>query len=252
LWPGAYGQRYDAKLSPEERVGLDTFLSIEKSHARFRVLLGIDRFADPETFRPGERSRYSASPVEPPNAELAALLSDLTLEAIVRELRDQPDFPSYQYALLGLADERCGGIDEFLPAQSWRLLRTDFQQFRDEAVRANAWQAQYKARRLAVASGVSLGHGPAPAAPGWVEFRFLVERGLKVSSKPWTLALEKGTYDFTAPPSARVALKDVLLAEVGQRDATVRELSFDAASSDRDRYCRYLQRRSRAALTAIK
>jgi len=39
------------------------------------------------------------------------------------------------------------------------------------------------------------------------------------------------------------------LAEVATRDATIRDLSLYWTSSDGDRYCSYLKRRSRAALT---
>src|SRR5256884_3467436 len=43
-----------------------------------------------------------------------------------------------------------------------------------------------------------------------------------------------------------------LLAEVAARDASVQDLSRYSTSSDGDRYCSYLKRRSRAALGASK
>jgi hypothetical protein len=64
------------------------------------------------------------------------------------------------------------------------------------------------------------------------------------------LALEQGTYDFTVLPGSGVSLRQALLGEVAPRDAAILELFPYATSSDGDRYCTYLKRRSRAALLA--
>ena len=82
--------------------------------------------------------------------------------------------------------------------------------------------------------------------------RFVAESALGVDTGRWTLALEKGTYDFTLPPPAAQPLREGLLAEVAARDASVQDLSRYSTSSDGDRYCSYLKRRSRAALGASK
>jgi hypothetical protein len=80
--------------------------------------------------------------------------------------------------------------------------------------------------------------------------RFVAESALGVATQNWTLALEKGTYDFTMPPLPAQPLRETLLAEVATRDAVIQDLSRYSTSSDGDRYCSYLKRRSRAALTA--
>jgi len=82
-----------------------------------------------------------------------------------------------------------------------------------------------------------------------VQLRFVAESALGVSTQDWTLALEKGTYDFTLPPAPAQPLRETLLAEVARRDAAILDLSRYSTSSDGDRYCSYLKRRSRSALT---
>ena len=77
LWPGVYGERYNASLSIEEQVGIRQFLARQGADARYRHLLGTDRFANRETFRPSAQSRYSGTPPESPNAELSRLLEPL-------------------------------------------------------------------------------------------------------------------------------------------------------------------------------
>jgi hypothetical protein len=52
------------------------------------------------------------------------------------------------------------------------------------------------------------------------------------------------------PPLPAQPLRETLLAEVATRDAVIQDLSRYSTSSDGDRYCSYLKRRSRAVLTA--
>src|SRR5437588_6379499 len=52
------------------------------------------------------------------------------------------------------------------------------------------------------------------------------------------------------PPLPAQPLRETLLAEVATRDATIRDLSLYWTSSDGDRYCSYLKRRSRTALSS--
>jgi hypothetical protein len=82
----------------------------------------------------------------------------------------------------------------------------------------------------------------------WVPIRFVAETALGVSTRAWTLALERGTYDFTLPSLPAQPLRDSLLAEVATRDPTVREVNFYSSGTGAGRYCSYLQRHSVAAL----
>ena len=246
LWPGAYGERYRASLSARERTGLAAFLARQPMHPRYRQLLGAKRFADPLTFRPSALSEYAATAAEPPNAELALHLGGLQGQVIARRLEQRPAFGAYQYALLGVAESACGQLADFYPEALWREERPAFERFvRDTAV-ANARQAQLKAARAA--SGGAAATSPA-RADTLLQLRFVAETALGDSAQEWTLALEKGTYDFTFPPAATRALRETLLGEIAAHDPAVRGLSLYSTSADGDRYCSYLKRRSRSALS---
>ena len=248
LWPGAYGERYGARLSSRERVGLAAFLAQQPAHPRYRQLLAVQRFADPQTFRPSASSQYAAVAEEPPNAELGIDLGRLQAQSIARELVQQPAFASYQYALLGVADSSCGGLAQFYPDVLWREKRSAFERFARDTAVANARQAQLKAARAAGGGHRARAAGAASSDDALVPLRFVAESALGVDTRAWTLALEKGTYDFTLPPQAARPLREGLLAEVAAHDAAVRDLSRYSTPSDGDRYCSYLERRSRAAL----
>ena len=249
LWPGAYGERYRAKLSARERAGLSAFLALQATHARYSGLLGVKRFADPQTFRSSALSQYAGIPAEPPNAELAIYLSRLQAQSIARQLVRQPAFDLYQYALLGLADNACGRLADFYPDALWRTQRPGFERFSRDTSVTNARQAQLKAARAATAGGAAVAADSTTSDNALVQLRFVAESALGVSTQDWTLALEKGTYDFTLPPAPAQPLRETLLAEVATRDAAILDLSRYSTSSDGDRYCSYLKRRSRTALT---
>ncbi len=248
LWPGAYGERYRASLSPRERAGIKSFLTQQPTHPRYRQLLYAQRFADTQTFRPSAVSQYSGTVREPPNAELTLALTRLQSQSIGRHLQQQPAFEAYRYALLGLADESCGSLAEFYPEGLWRAQRAAFARFATDTVAANARQAQLKSARAASAGGS--GASAATATSALIQLRFVAESALSVPTRDWTLALEQGTYDFTMPPLTVQPLRETLLAPISVNDAAVRELSDSATAADGDRYCSYLQRRSRTALAA--
>jgi len=247
LWPGAYGERYRARLSARERAGLSAFLALQPTHPRYGQLLDVKRFADPQTFRSSALSQYAGIPEEPPNAELSVYLGRLQAQSIARQLVRQPAFEPYRYALLGLADNACGRLADFYPAALWRTQRSGFERFARDSAASNARQAQLKAARAAVTGGAV---DRTTNDNALVQLRFVAESALGISTRSWTLALERGTYDFTLPPLPAQPLRETLLAEVATSDATIRDLSLYWTSSDGDRYCSYLKRRSRAALTS--
>ena len=256
LWPGAYGQRYDAPLSAQERAGLESFLAQQASNPRYGQLLGIQRLADPETFHGTQSKRYAGVLREPPNAEFGALLDGLAVESLVRQIRERPGFPAYRYALLGLADGNCGAVADFLPSAERGKALMGLRRLADASALANRWAVTLKEQRLSALSEPTTvrlrAESVAAVSPAaaLVPLRLIVEAGLAMNTDTWTLALEKGTYDFTPSPGARPTLRDALLAEVADQDPTLAALSSYATSVDGDRYCRYLQRRSQAVLGA--
>jgi hypothetical protein len=249
LWPGAYGERYRASLSPEERAGLSAFLAKQPTHPRYRYLLDAQRLSDPGAFRASAPSVYSGRAAEPPNAELAADLARLQSQAIARRLATQPLFPVYQYALLGAVDSGCGPLADFYPAALWRGERRAFERFATETEVANARQAQLKGAR-GHGGGTRMAPVSVSTVNAWVPLRFVAEMALGIPTRGWTLALESGTYDFTAPPLPTQPLRDALLAEMSARDPMMLDLVSYASARGAARYCAYLQRRSIAALSA--
>lgn len=252
LWPGAYGERYRASLSARERSELAAFLAQQPTHARYRYLLDAEHLADPDTFRTGAFHAYSGSQREPPNARLSIALARLQSRAIVVQLLHQPAFATYQYALLGLADGDCGPLGDFYPDALWREQRAAFSRFTAQAAEANVQQERLKRARATTSNGGSLGSAAHVGDSVLLRLRFVAETGLGTPTGEWTLALERGTYDFTIPPIATQPLRDALLAQVVMHDRAVRTLSFSATSADGDRFCTYLKRRSRDALFMAK
>ena len=249
LWPGAYGERYRTNLSPRERAGLSVFLAQQATHPRYRQLLGATRLAEARTFRSSALTQYAGIPEEPPNAELAINLSRLQSQSIARQMVLQPAFDAYRYVLLGLADDACGRLADFYPDALWRTQRQAFERFAKATAVANTRQAQLKAVRAATTGGSAVAAAVPTNANALLQLRFVAEAALGITTQNWTLALEKGTYDFTMPPLSTEPLREALLAEVAGRDAAIRDLSFYSTSSDGDRYCSSLKRLSRAALT---
>ena len=248
LWPGAYGEHYGHGLSATESAGLASFLAQQPAHPRYRNLLNAKRFAERATFRETAGRRYAGTQEEPPNAQLSQLLTQLQIQSITRNLARQPRFPLFEYALLGTSEGSCGPVEDFYPDALWRVQRSRFQAFVRATALANSRQWQLKDSRTAVDGAVHTTARNVPRDNNLVGLRYVTETGLGTSTRSWSLALETGTYDFTSSPFSLLAMRDALLAEVASHDEKVRELSQFATSSDGDRYCSYLKRRSRAAL----
>lgn len=250
VWPGAYGERYGEKLSQEEVRGLALFLKRQPTDSRYRHLLEVDRFSNPETFHPTAKTFYSAAAPEPPNAELSLYLSRLEFQSVARSLARQPQFPAYQYALLGVVDNACGSLSEFYPEPLWRAHADSFERFVRDTRAANASQLQMKMLRLepsARAAAAEL----VPDLTTLTKFRFVAESSLGVSGSDWSLALERATYDFTAPPARENLLREALLSEMAYTRANAHDADFSGNPSDGDRYCADLKHRSLRALTGV-
>ena len=240
VWPGAYGERYGERLSPEERKGLAAFLKRQPGDPRYKHLLQVERLSNPETFHPTARTFYSAAAPEPPNAELSLYLSRLEFQSVAHNLARQPAFPTYQYALLGVADDRCGGLAEFYPEALWNAQTQSFERYVRDTKAANARQLQMKMLRLEPSARVAAAE-LTPDISALTKFRFIAESSLGVSGTAWSLALEHATYDFNAPPTRESPLREALLSE----------MTYAALPSDGDRYCEDLKRKSLKALTDL-
>lgn len=251
LWPGAYGERYRSNLTGAERAGLRQFLDQQPAHTRYRYLAAPERFAYRGTFAPEAKDVYAGEQREPPNAEFSQLLARMNMLMIARQLRDQSGFTGFRYALLGAAEGNCGDLAEFLPAVPRSRAGPALLEFMKVTDSADALQEQSKQlRALPGARGSKLfGAGSTPSSTlGAV--RFLAEAALGITTRDWTLALEKGTYDFSTP-EGDAALAGALRAAVAQDDPRIEELQSTREHSPDDRYCSYLRERSRSVIAAL-
>ncbi len=246
-WPGAYGERYGARLSAPERDGLTQFLAGQRSHPRYRYLLGIGEYAQPDAFHPSAKARYNGAQGEPANARLAVLLARLNFRAILAQVRGASAFDAFQYALLGTLDPDCGALEGLVPRTVLGRFSVAFGEFAAAADKANARQSEFKEYR-------TLARRPARTSESNTEsldkFRYLAEQGLGLPTGNWTLALEKNTFDFSLLEPARLELEALLFEDLARSDPRVRELRSLKQASGSSRYCGYLERRSHAALLA--
>jgi hypothetical protein len=248
-WPGAYGERYGAGLKPLERSGLDEFLREQPKNPRYRYLLDVGRLANLETFRPSARDRYESTERLPPNSELGAALGRLNFESIVHLLESSPQFDSTKYVLLATLGTDCGRLYAFFPDDQAAGIEPALNRFVGASARANARQARLKQLRTVGADRSDAGgYGQVGAIESLDRFRFVAETRFGLPTSQWTTALEKGSYDFAWSPSAAAEMASYLRQRIAQTDPQIKELADFRTFSERDPYCAYLARRSRAAL----
>ena len=249
LWPGAYGEKYRAALAPEEAAGLERFLQAQPAHPRYRFLLDTARLADPETFHPGARTRYEGMEHEPPNADLATLLSRLNFENIVHELESRAQFGTYRVALLAALRQECGTPDTFLPPVDKGDQGVDYPGFVRASEAATRQQQQLKQMRvLGARFQTASGYGSFAGIESLDAFRYVVELGFGMSTSPWTLALEKSTYDFTMPESSPGWYAQYFLRRASEGDPALLEMSASQGVGARGGLCGYLGRQRRMVL----
>jgi hypothetical protein len=252
LWPGAYGERYRSNLTAVERAGLKVFLERQPLHPRYRVLVAAERFTYRSTFAPDARGEYSGEQREAPNAELAELLGGLSMRMIARELAERPDFPRYQYALLGAAEGDCGELAEFLPPLQRPSAEAALRRMVRSAEVAGVTEAESRrARALPGTPNVRLLGAPASPGSTLSEVRLLAESGLGMPTEDWTLSLEKGTYEFSAPGGGSFGLAEALRARMVPGDTHLGVLRSEREHSPDDGYCAYLRARSQAELAGL-
>ena len=238
-WPGVYGQRYRTPLTPIEAAGLRSFLQSQPQHPRYRWLLGVAAFAQAVDVHPNRLVRYDALVEESPNARLSDLLSQLNARAIAAELADTPGFASLGYALLGTLRKDCGSVAELWPASAPQ----DIERFEQETQQRQLAQQQLKQARAQRSAGL----GPAPPGPEaetLTAFRYVVEAGLGRSTQEWTLALEKDSFDFSAPNPVRQELDRLLRADLARHDPALQPLAALRDVGAEQKYCRHLRKHS--------
>ncbi len=244
FWPGVYGERYGAGLSAAEAQGMRAFLALQQRDARYRSLLGAAAFGQRETYVASARAVYNGVSTTSPNAQLSALLTRLNIRSILSEMASRPAFDAHRYVLLAAAEGSCGPLPEYYPASIRDQIADELRGFRRMNAGTDRLQAAAVAARLTGRNGrVQRG------AAGLDDLRFVVERNLGLSTQQWTLALERNTYDASAPEGAPT-LAQVLFERVGLTDEELRGLHAYRSFTSDDRYCEHLRRQSVRALEA--
>jgi hypothetical protein len=243
-WPGVYGERYGAGLSTTELRGLQRFLAIQATHPRYRYLLGAGALADRDTYVSSARAAYNGVSVEPPNARLSAQLATFNVRSILSELASQPGFASHLNVLLASAGSSCGAVAEFYPPSLQPEIAADYKSYSRGTAAADRNQSSAKTLRLG--GGRNPYSGWAPPAE-FTELRYVAERALNVSTRHWTLAFERGSYDMSAP-AGTLTLEQALFAWLARTDPELRTVAAYRTFNADDAYCQHLKRASRLSI----
>jgi mono/diheme cytochrome c family protein len=245
-WPGIYGERYGGGLTSVEASGIRAFLQLQPTHARYRYLVDAARFANRSTYVPSTQLTYNGATVESPNARLSALLASFNVRSILSELMAQPGFGAHRYALLAAAGANCGAPARFYPEKAQAAIQSDYESFQRLTRTADKREAESKILRRASRDQAVRWAGETLELEA---LRFVSERSLGLSTGHWTLALERATYDFSAPESA-LTLAAALFEIVAGQDGALRDLAAYRDFSNHDGYCDHLRQESRRTLAA--
>lgn len=243
-WPGVYGERYGAGLSTVELRGLRRFLAIQTTHPRYRHLLGAAALADRDTYVASARAAYNGVSVEPPNARLSAHLATFNVRSILSELAAQPEFASHLSVLLASAGSSCGAVAEFYPPSQQPAIAADFKRYSKATAVADRSQSSAKALRL---GGRQNSYSGLASPAEFTGLRYVAERALGVSTRHWTLAFERGSYDMSAP-AGTLTLEQALFAWLARTDPELRTVAAYRTFNADDAYCQHLKRASQVSI----
>jgi cytochrome c553 len=245
-WPGVYGERYGAGLSSIELRGLRRFLAIQATHPRYRYLLGAAALADRDSYVSGSRATYNGVSVEPPNARLSAQLATFNVRSILSELASQPGFASYLNVLLATAGSNCGAVADFYPPSMRTAIAADYKSYSKATAAADRSQSSAKTLRL---GGRRNPYSGLASPAEFTELRYVAERALDVSTRHWTLAFERGSYDMSAP-AGTLTLEQALFAWLARTDPELRTVVAYRTFNADDAYCQHLKRASQLSIAA--
>jgi len=244
-WPGAWGERYRAALPEEQADALRRFMAAREAHPRYRWLLQTGRYV--QSLTASRRETYNRAAPEPSTFEFTQRLARLNLHSIAAQLAAAPDYPAFRHALLASVAPRCADPAAAFP-DAWSAgVRREYVDWVRQTRSANDAQEAHKQARLQDAAarrdaGVDVESLDA--------LRYLAQRWMGLDTSAWTLAFEKGTYDYAGPSSAAL-LHAFLLEQAARRDAGLAQLSVANVSDEDRRYCALLQRRSRESLAPL-
>jgi cytochrome c553 len=245
-WPGVYGERYGAGLSTMELRGLRRFLAIQPTHPRYRYLLGAAALADRDTYVSSSRATYNGVSVEPPNARLSAQLATYNVRSILSELAAQPGFAAHLNVLLASAGSNCGAVADFYPPSLQPAIAADYKSYSKATAAADRSQSTAKTLRL---GGRQSPYSGLASPAEFTELRYVAERALNLSTRHWTLAFERGSYDMSAPAGS-LTLEQALFSWLARTDPELRTAAAYRTFNSDDAYCQRLKRASQLSIAA--
>src|SRR6202790_1932933 len=245
-WPGVYGERYGAGLTSMELRGFRRFLAIQATHPRYRYLLGAAALADRDTYVSGSRATYNGVSVEPPNARLSAQLATFNVRSILSELAAQPGFASHLSVLLASAGSNCGAVADFYPPTLQPAIAADYKSYSKATAVADRSQSSAKTLRL---GGRQTPYSGLASPAEFTELRYVAERALNVSTRHWTLAFERGSYDMSTH-AGTLTLEQALFAWLARTDPELRTVAAYRTFNADDAYCQHLKRASQLSIGA--
>ena len=245
-WPGVYGERYGAGLSTVELRGVRRFLAIQATHPRYRYLKGAAALADRDTYVSSSRAAYNGASIEPPNARLSARLATFNVRSILSELAAQPGFASHLNVLLASAGSNCGPVADFYPPSLQPAIAADYRSYSKATVAADRSQSSAKTLRL---GGRQNAYSGLASPAEFTELRYVAERALDVSTRHWTLAFERGSYDMSAP-AGTLTLEQALFAWLARTDPELQTVAAYRTFNADDAYCQHLKRASQLSIAA--
>jgi hypothetical protein len=237
VWPGALGESDLSPPNDDERSTLAAFERTRGAHPRYGLLLSR-KLSEIER----AEQKYQGRAELAATAELSGLFGALNARAVAAELRASPRFHHYRYALIAALSPECGDFERTLPQGDRGFLRGSYPEFAEVTRRADAEQETRKRARSKSAVHGRSTSGDRPLT----RLRFVAERSLGIPTAGWTLALEKGTYDFTSSARQATGFERRLFEDLGKTDPRLMDLYWNA--SDRRLFCATLAERAREAL----
>lgn len=239
LWPGSYGESYRKKLTAAEMEGLTAYLQLQPTHPRYRYLHNTRRYQNESAFYASRQELYEGVESESPNGRLSRMLTALNNERIMQNVLDSPHFTPLRYALLASLSNSCHALPNTLPPV-WNT--SDFAQFAAQD-RASLTRQQSRKAARSLAGAIAPGEVSEDNTLG--EFRYLAERGLGLATSQWSMTLEQDVPDFTSLAPIRSMLEKKLVAQISATDPLLMGEYYYRDYPGHNRYCNYLESRSR-------
>ena len=246
LWPGVYGETYNAGLTETEKQGLQKFLLEQSQHPRYKFLKNVERFADFKSFQQKADAFYTSFGKEPPNQEFSRWIAEFNLQKIASEVRSSTSYTKSRFAILLSLMAGCEKeVFLSLPNPIKNKIMPYWAQFQKTAIERNIQQTLFKIKRAL--PDTRFQSTAVTEVESLDAFRFLAEKLLHLETQYWTTAFEKDTFDFSSPQGSQKTLLKLLQVDVKSADEKI-----DLLETSVDKICLQLRKKSLVALEGFQ